>query len=71
MHVAFGDITVRAALGQFVSVIGRSGAGKSTQRRRDGICYGGMMHGVMPMSKLIDTASRGHAHRRSLRQALR
>jgi acetyl esterase len=38
----------------------------------DYVCYGGMIHGFMPMGKLIDTGNRAISHvAASLRQALR
>jgi hypothetical protein len=38
----------------------------------DYICYGGMIHGFMPMGKLIDTGNRAISHvAASLRQALK
>ena len=38
----------------------------------DYVCYGGMIHGFMPMGRLIDTGNRAISHvAASLRQALR
>jgi acetyl esterase len=38
----------------------------------DYVCYGGMIHGFMPMGKLIDTGNRAISHvAASLRQALK
>ena len=40
--------------------------------RVDYVCYGGMLHGFLPMGRLIDTAHRAASHiAASLRQALR
>jgi acetyl esterase len=40
--------------------------------RVDYVCYGGMIHGFMPMGRLIDTGNRAISHvAASLRQALR
>jgi acetyl esterase len=40
--------------------------------RVDYICYGGMLHGFLPMGRLLDTAGRATSHvAASLRQALR
>jgi acetyl esterase len=40
--------------------------------RVDAICYGGMIHGFVPMGRLIDTGNRAVSHvAGSLRQALR
>jgi acetyl esterase/lipase len=40
--------------------------------RVDYVCYGGMLHGFLPMGRLIDTAQRAVSHiAASLRQALR